>query len=67
VGGSFFGHDAVIRARLGADGEGPLILARTMRDELPEVDALIHLRVDGPATVYPPATSGLEPLDPVLT
>ncbi len=55
VGGSFFGHDAVIRARLGADGAGPLILARTMRDELPEPDALIHLNVEGPVTVYPDA------------
>jgi iron(III) transport system ATP-binding protein len=54
VGGSFFGHDAVIRARLGAAGTGPLVLARTMRDELPAVDDVIHLSVDGDAAAYPP-------------
>lgn len=55
VSGSFFGHDAVIRARLGATGNGPLVLARTMRHALPEVDDVIHLSVDGAATAFPDA------------
>jgi hypothetical protein len=55
VGGSFFGHDAVIRARLGATGTGPLVLARLMCHAVPEADAVIHLSVEGAATAYPAA------------
>jgi iron(III) transport system ATP-binding protein len=64
VGGSFFGHDAVLRARLGPTGAGPLVLARTMRDELPDVDALVHLSVDGFATTYPDVAAGRQPALP---
>lgn len=53
VSGTFYGHDALIRVRLGATGDGPEVMVRTLGEELPATGSTLRLRVEGPATIYP--------------
>lgn len=54
---SFFGHDGVVRLRLGADGSGAPVLVRIQGDTLPAVGELVKVRVAGgvPACIAPSA------------
>jgi iron(III) transport system ATP-binding protein len=54
---SFFGHDGIVRLRLGSDGTGAQVLVRIQRDELPSTGDVVAVRVagDGPTGVAAPA------------
>jgi len=49
---SYYGHDATVRLRLAG---GEQVLARVDGPDVPAAGARVHLRVNGPARVYPAA------------
>ncbi len=57
---SFFGHDGVVRLRLGTDGTGAPVIVRIQGDALPAVGEVVKVRVarGAPACVAPSAFHG---------
>ncbi len=43
----FYGHDGIVRLRLGVDGSGPMVLVRTQGHALPKVGDTVSVRVAG--------------------
>ncbi|HRA30579.1 MAG TPA: ABC transporter ATP-binding protein [Thermomicrobiales bacterium] len=43
----FYGHDGIVRLRLGADGSGPMVLVRTQGHALPKAGDTVAVRVAG--------------------
>ncbi len=49
---TFFGHDALVTVRLGADGRGPSVLLRTLGHDLPQVGDTVAVDVVGASTAF---------------
>lgn len=58
VGGSFFGHDAIVHVRLGDNADGPVVQVRTMDEHLPVAGTRVGVRVRGCGTAFPVPGSG---------
>jgi iron(III) transport system ATP-binding protein len=55
IGVNFFGHDGLVRLRMGADGAGPHISVRCSGALSPDVGDLVHVSIAGEAMAYAPA------------
>lgn len=57
----FYGHDGVLQLRLGSDGAGAAVAARTFGGDAPAIGELVHLRVNDDAIAYGGRESGFAP------
>jgi iron(III) transport system ATP-binding protein len=53
IGSNFFGHDGLVRLRMGEDGAGPQISVRCAGAVAPAPGELVHISIAGAAMAYP--------------